>query len=146
MGYFSITRVTNILNFEDFFICFDLSMMNGKRLSNFDLSEMNGKRLSNQIKCSWWMSLCLFRGPRQKTFEFFIGIGPISLRPPPPPWSYRPKFFKTKFSLFETTVFFNRIRGIRPRFLPPVFLLTCLSFDYLTHIEFVYNTRVDVEN
>ena len=24
--------------------------------------------------------------------------------------------------------------------------LTRLSFDYLTHIEFVYNTRVDVEN
>ena len=24
------------------------------------------------------------RGPRQKTFEFFIGIGPISLRPPHP--------------------------------------------------------------
>ena len=85
-----------------------------------------------------------FRGHRQKIFEFFIGIGLIDLKPPPP-LLLSTKIFQDK--VWNHNFLFDSIRHF---FVDLAFrrlsLLMRLSFDYLTHIEFVYNTRVDVEN
>ena len=81
----------------------------------------------------------------EKDFRIFYRHWADKSQTPSPLALIGQNFFKTKFSLFETTVFFNSSRHFVDLTFRRSSSLKRLSFDYLTHIEFVYNTRVDVE-